>query len=289
MITTTAKTKNRHRCYLGGIVMVASSLVWAAPVEQAVDKLVAANQQGSASQGKIDDLVADTQALSARYVQVQSQSQLLHKNNQYLQSLVDDQVQKIAAIELQLHNIESTNANLIPLMQEMLLSLEQFIALDLPFLSQERQTRLTSLQRLFVQSDISLANKYRSLLEAYQIESDYGRTIETYIDDYVDNYVDDNVNGNVDDNLADTVAGETSASNASGQVSQVQYFRLGRIGWYYLSLDGSKAARFDRQSQTWQPVDNQAKAGIAAGIDMAKQKLAPELLTLPIAAWELAQ
>ena len=273
MITTTAKTKNRHRCYLGGILMVASSLVWAAPVEQAVDKLVAANQQGSASQGKIDDLVADTQALSARYVQVQSQSQLLHKNNQYLQSLVDDQVQKIAAIELQLHNIESTNANLIPLMQEMLLSLEQFIALDLPFLSQERQTRLTSLQRLFVQSDISLANKYRSLLEAYQIESDYGRTIETYIDDYVD----------------EAVAGATSSATARGHVSQVQYFRLGRIGWYYLSLDGSKAARFDRQSQTWQPVDNQAKAGIAAGIDMAKQKLAPELLTLPIAAWELAQ
>src|SRR3546814_4645599 len=67
-----------------------------------------------------------------------------------------------------------------PQMSRMVEVLGEFIAADLPCLPEERADRLAGLQDLLPRADVSLAEKYRRILEAYQIESDYGRTLEAW-------------------------------------------------------------------------------------------------------------
>ncbi|HAD10133.1 MAG TPA: hypothetical protein DCF62_11675, partial [Porticoccaceae bacterium] len=62
----------------------------------------------------------------------------------------------------------------MPLSIKMLDALEQYINLDLPF---EREARLTSVARVRANLDatrFSAAEKFRQVLELYDIESGYG-------------------------------------------------------------------------------------------------------------------
>ena len=65
-------------------------------------------------------------------------------------------------------------------MLKMIEVMSLFVELDLPFLPEERQTRIIQLQTLMERADVTLAEKYRRILEAYQVETEYGRTIEAY-------------------------------------------------------------------------------------------------------------
>ena len=66
------------------------------------------------------------------------------------------------------------------MMISMLASLEDFIALDMPF---KRDQRLAAIEELSVNLDsarFSAAEKFRQILEVYDIESDYSQSLETY-------------------------------------------------------------------------------------------------------------
>ena len=65
-------------------------------------------------------------------------------------------------------------------MLKMIDALDQFVELDMPFLLEERRQRVAFLRTLLERSDVTVAEKFRRLLEAYEIENDYGRTIESY-------------------------------------------------------------------------------------------------------------
>ena len=86
----------------------------------------------------------------------------------------------MATIEQQLLEIETTSREVLPLMQQMLDTLEQFVALDVPFLLEERTKRVATLKEMMARADVTISEKYRRILEAYQVEMDYGRTIEAY-------------------------------------------------------------------------------------------------------------
>src|SRR3546814_6970753 len=65
----------------------------------------------------------------------------------------------------------------MPLMLRMTDSLEKFVALDLPFLHNERQARIDNLKQALGDPQVNAGEKFRRILEAYQIEVDYGRTL----------------------------------------------------------------------------------------------------------------
>ena len=104
----------------------------------------------------------------------------MEKYNKQLASQVEDQEKEMASIEKQLVEIETTNREVQPLMQQMVDTLQRFVALDVPFLIQERTNRVQSLQDLMPRADVAISEKYRRIIEAYQIELEYGRTLETY-------------------------------------------------------------------------------------------------------------
>ena len=173
--------------------------------------------------------------------------------NDQLQRLVQSQDEEQTLMHRQMTDIELTQREIVPLTLRMIDSLEHFVDNDMPFLQQERMQRVRLLRDLMDRSDITVAEKYRRVLEAYQIELDYSRTLEAYREEL----------------------------DIDGQDLTVDFLRLGRIGLYYQTLDGHAAAYWDQVAQTWVPLDTAGRLTVRRALRVANQQAAPELLELP--------
>lgn len=138
----------------------------------------------------------------------------------------------------------------------MIETLDLFVQLDTPFLLTERLDRVKRLRATFTRSDVSITTKYRSILEAYEIELDYGNTIETYRE---------NLLGSLDE-----------------ESLIVDYFRLGRVGLYYLSIDTNQAGVWDKNNKQWVLLTTNQRLNLEGAIKMAANRAAPNLINLPI-------
>lgn len=225
-------------------------------LENAIDSQLKTDVAAQKSQQQIDGLADETVQLLAEYRETLRQTDSLRSYNDQLDKLVSSQQKELESINLQLQNIESTQRDIVPLMLKMIDTMAQFVALDLPFLPKEREARVTQLQTLMERADISIAEKYRRILEAYQVETEYGRTIESYRDEL-------------------TVDGATRT---------VDFLRIGRVSLYYLTLDGLEAGVWNHG---WQVLPNEYRESIAHGLKVAKKQLPPDLLVLPVKTVEL--
>jgi DNA-binding SARP family transcriptional activator len=140
-------------------------------------------------------------------------------------------------------------------------TLEQFVELDIPFLLDERRARIRQLQDLLDRPDATVAEKYRRVMEAYQVETDYGRSIESY-------------RGTLHDH---------------GSERSVDFLRVGRIALLYRSLDGSQAGAWNRSTQAWETLPPEYLVTLKQGFRVAKKQTAPELLMIPVQAPEVLQ
>jgi hypothetical protein len=100
-----------------------------------------------------------------------------------------------------------------------------------------------------------VAEKFRKVMEAFQIENDYGRTIEAYE--------------------------ETLTLGDQGE-RLVDVLRVGRIGLYYQTPDGQVTGMWDQDAGQWVVLGNEYRNPIREGLRIAKKQVAPELLLLPV-------
>lgn len=241
-------------------IMLASGLllpvtfIGAGALDQAIDEQVATDSAAQKSQQQIDNLDDETREMLNEYRAVLRQSQSLQAYNDQLDQLVKSQQQELESIDDQLANIETTQRDILPMMIKMIDVLEQFVALDVPFLPDERAQRISQLKGLMDRSDVNLSEKYRRILEAYQVETEYGRTIEAY-------------RGEID---------------VDGNNRNVEFLRIGRVNLYYLSLDERDAGVWDHDEQRWQSLDSSYNKAIAEGLKVARKQLPPNLLVLPV-------
>jgi len=230
-------------------------------LSDAINVETATNNAAIQSQKKIDNLSDKTRRMLEQYRAANHQTKTLKIYNKHLNDLLASQKQEKQSLQQQLTDIETTQREIVPLILRMLDSLEQFITLDLPFLPQERHQRLTKLKEMVVRADVTNAEKFRRIIEAYQVENDYGNTIEAYRADL-------------------TLAGETSS---------VDFLRLGRVALYYQRFDGSETGYWDKEQSQWQVLSEDYKHSIRNGLRIARKETAPDLLTLPIPAAETGQ
>jgi hypothetical protein len=142
----------------------------------------------------------------------------------------------------------------------MIEALENFVQLDLPFLPDERSRRIADLRELMIRADVTDSERYRRIAEAYQIENEYGRTIEAY-------------QGELD---------------LDGQKRQVDFLRVGRIAFLYQTLDGAKTGVWDHRSQAWTEA-SASRGDVRKGLRIARKQTAPDLLKLPVPSPEAAE
>src|SRR5690606_2544825 len=158
-------------CYLGTAPSVA------APLDAALNESERLAAEAAASQQRIEQLDDATRQMLNEYRSALQQTEALKAYNKQLVELTAAQRKELEGFQRQLDGIERTQEAVTPQMGRMVEVLGEFIAADLPFLPEERADRLAGLQDLLPRADVSLAEKYRRILEAYQIESDYGPTL----------------------------------------------------------------------------------------------------------------
>jgi hypothetical protein len=215
-----------------------------------------------ASQERVDEVVEQTQTLEGQYRQILKEIDGLEVYNDYIQRQIDDQAAELAELRESIDRVESVERQIMPLMIRMLDGLERFVDLDTPFLKEERTERVAALRVLMEQAEFSVAEKFRRLTEAFQIENDFGRTIETYKDTLV-----------LDD-----------------ATLEVNVLRIGRVGLYYQTNDTSLTGMWDRSAGEWTKLTGgRARTEVREGLRMARKQIAPDLLLLEIAAPEAAQ
>jgi len=230
-------------------------------LDNAITVETATNNAAIQSQKKIDGLSDKTRKMLEQYRSASHQIETLTTYNTHLKDLLSSQEQEKTSLEQQLKEIETTQREIVPLILRMLDSLEQFIALDLPFLPKERNQRLNKLKQMMVRADVTNAEKYRRILEAYQVEKDYGNTIEAYRADL----------------------------SLDGITSSVDFLRLGRVALYYQRFDGSESGYWDKEQKQWQVLASEHRNAIRNGLRVARKETAPDLLALPIPTAEAGE
>lgn len=223
--------------------------VQADPLTSAQQQITATDQSGRQSQQKVEQLDDQAQQLLNEYRQLRAETDQLALYNRQMTAIVNSQEEELASLARQILEIERTERGILPLMSRMLDSLEQFVQLDTPFLAQERSARLALLQDLLLRADVTVSEKFRRVLEAYQIEVDYGRNIEAY----------------------------------RAQLDGVSYdfLRIGRLALYRLSNDGTQAWVWHPQQQ-WLALDSGYLRDLRKALKVAQQTAAPEMLVVPL-------
>jgi hypothetical protein len=227
---------------------------------QNVDQIIGAEeqriQQGQDAQDDIDGVVDVTRARIEEYRAVMKEVDGLVVYNTLLQRQIDDQNETLRQIRESIDNVQFVERQILPLLTRMIDGLEQFVALDVPFLAEERNSRVANLTTVLERADVTAAEKFRVVMEAWQIENDYGRTIEAYTDELV-------INGNT---------------------REVDVLRIGRVALMYQTPDGQISGSWDKEAGDWVEVDSSYRNAIRNGIRLARNPIGPELLLLPISS-----
>ena len=163
-----------------GAAALVAAPVGAQTLDSAMGAQGEADRAAAASQKRINEIRDRTQDAASRYATALADAESLEKYNSQLEKQVTAQREEMASIEKQLLDIETTNREVQPLMQRMVDALERFVALDVPFLLEERTNRINSLKEMMPRADVTISEKYRRIMEAYQIELENGRTLDAY-------------------------------------------------------------------------------------------------------------
>mgnify|MGYP006303393343 CR=1 FL=1 len=224
----------------------------------AIDDLQQQNRQiinkEIAVQIDVDKWSAEKQALVSELLDQKTQLDWNRFQNKKYQQYLAHKQQNIADLKHQKEVMGKLRMELEPFLDSSIENLTAMIAADLPFLADERQERLTFVSQSLADPDLKLSEKLRRLLEAVQVEADYGNNVEV-----------------TEEKL-----------NLESEESIVQVLRLGRIGLFYLTLDNKNVGRWDRQQQRWAPIATDYAPVIQTTISVVQQKRVAELVDLPV-------
>lgn len=191
---------------------------------------------------------AVAQEPGSEYAEVMAEVDRYNQFNGHMQQLLQSQEGDIESLTAQIAGLDATAEQVQPLIDRMFAALEEFVANDVPFLPEERSARIDTL-RLLMEEEGALAEKFRRLLEAYQIEVEYGRNMQAY-------------------------PGEIDGRD-------VHFIHVGRVTLMYRTTDGEETGYWDRNSRSW-VVDSDYARAVEEAIRMAEEALAPDLVTVPV-------
>ena len=212
------------------------------------------NSKGS--QAVVSDLSDETQDLLGQYRLVLQQIDRLIAYNDYVERLIVDQEAQIKDIREQLDQFALIERGIVPLMLDSIDTLDKFIDLDVPFLLEERKARVARLRTIMNLSDVTVSEKYRQIMDAYQIETTYGRDIEAY----------------------------TGLLEIGGVSRQVDFLRIGRTSLTYQTPDQEETGFWNKQDRRWEKLPNKYQNYVTQGLRVARKQVTPNLLELPIEA-----
>jgi ABC-type transporter Mla subunit MlaD len=222
-------------------------------IEAPVDKAVDTRQATQKSREKWD---AQRQKLAEEYDRLKAENEQLAFANKNLNQKVGELEQSNQDLTREKEAAERIKTELAPFLGDLLGRLNSLVAADAPFLSRERRDRLTRLAVILADPEITIAEKYRKMMEALFVEAEYGNTVEVYREKIV----------------------------VDGTQVLADIFRMGRTALFFLALDRESAGIFDVAKNQWHTLDKTRVPAVEAVVDMAAKHRPMEVVTLPIGA-----
>lgn len=225
------------------------------PVVEAASEI---NESAAKSQGTINNITDQIEDKLQQFKTINKETEGLMVYNAQLDKQIKSQEQEMADLNVAIDEVSVIERQITPLMIRMIEGLEQFIELDVPFLPQERADRVADLKAMMDRADVAPSEKFRRVMEAYQVEMDYGRTMEAY----------------------------SGLHTIDGQERDVEFLRVGRTVLIYQTRDGGRQGAWNKQTRQWEELPTSYRSNITKGLRMAKKQMAPEVLMMPVAVTE---
>lgn len=221
----------------------------------ALDAAAKINESAADSQSTINKITDQIDNKLQQFKTINKEIDGLLVYNNQLRKQITNQEQEMLDLNAAIDEVSVIERQITPLMLRMIDGLEQFVALDMPFLPEERTNRIIDLKNMMDRADVAPSEKFRRVMEAYQVEMDYGRTLEAY----------------------------PGLHDVNGQERNVDFLRIGRTALIYQTRDGSLQGIYNNQTRQWEELSSDYRSQVTKGLRMAKKQMAPDLLMLPIA------
>lgn len=176
--------------------------------------------------------------------------------NTELAPQVERQTQQLNQRREALDKLALTREALPGTLRDLVERFRLWVESDMPFLHDERLARADSLETLLGDAGLSSAEKLDRVLSAWRSELAYGQEIDSW-------------------------RGELSGP-ADQPARDVEFLRVGRVGWYYLTPDGKSGGVWKAGPGRWEALDSQGVAELRKGLSIVREQRAPDLLALPL-------
>lgn len=234
-----------------------ASNVYAVEIEDVLQTDQAKIGTAKKAQKSIDSTFKQAESLFMQFQQVNKEVEGLKIYNAQLNQQIDSQNKRLKELDESIDKVTVIERQITPLTLRMIDTLEQFIALDMPFHIDERRERITLLRDNFPRAEITIAEKFRQVLEAYKIEREYGRKIDRY----------------------------SQIIDVNDQKKEVNVLRIGRLALLFETADQQTFGFWNSDAKQWQLLDDaDYRRAINHGLRMASKQTTVDLLTIPISA-----
>jgi hypothetical protein len=246
---------------VASMIAVSAMSVSASTLDSALDKGVERIEGAQKAQYAIDNVDNQTRSAEREYRGVLKEVEGLTVYIEQLNKQLSAQDTEMVQIEYSIRQVTLIERQITPLMLRMIEAIDLFVMADVPFLKDERAARVEKLKSMMGRSDVTIAEKYRKVMKAYQTEMDYGRTIESY-------------------------RGEIEIA---GTMREVDFLRTGRISLVFKTLDGKELGVWNNKTKSFENLDPVYKSNVLKGIRIAREQTAPGLIKIPVTAPVLAK
>jgi hypothetical protein len=229
-------------------------------LDEVLQEGISTNVLAQESQERINEIVGDTDKLIDQYKNVLKTVDGLKVYNAQMERSIERQMQAMEELTENIKNVTDVKRQVEPLLVRMIDGLEQFIRNDLPFQLEERLAGLDRVKDLMTNPDVDSSERFRSVIELYQIENDYGRVFQSY----------------------------QQTMDVNGQERIVDMLMVGRVALLYQTTDGTVSGAYNKETKQFEVVDEATyRKSITSAIRVANaQEAADKILILPISAPE---
>lgn len=241
------------RGVLAAVLITGLAMPAQAQLREALNTGEQATRRAEQVQEQINQLDDQRTDLVREYRTVLQRTQAADLYAKQQELVVSSQEEEIASLTEQLGSIDDITAQTVPMLLGMIEDLKVFVAADLPFKMDERQARLDGLDGVMATPNVTPAEQYRLIMDAYQAEMEYGRTVDTWQEEIT----------------------------IDGNLTTVDMFLYGRISLVYVTPNG-KAARYNRANGEWESLPGKYAADINKAIRIAQNKAQPDVLFAPV-------
>jgi hypothetical protein len=216
-----------------------------------VAKTVETRQQ---TQKKQEAWAEEKSDYAARYRAAKAQVDYLEKTRAFEEKEVGSLDAGISELERRMVESARLKDNLEDSLNVVVNRLDAWVKQDIPFLHEERSARLVSVREAIAKPEVTGAEKLRRVLEALQVEANYGNTVDV----------------------------SQERIKVGNEEISADVVRVGRVSVYWRSPDGKRVGEFDRASNQWVEIDRKYANTIADLREMVMRLRSTKVITLPL-------